>query len=223
MSKAHGDYHSMYKNYTVATCVCGKPDKVQRFGECILCLDKRCLSGWVMVIGKKMASTFIGLRKVSSVGPAYWYEFLDHFIAYCWGRVASGGANGISVYDIDNALRSWRVRHKDTWVEEPSLEVTQPPEYDDEQPDDSKGNNLTEIASHLATSENSPEQAAFLSRLARDIQDPLLALYWAGELNIREVSLLAATTPAAWSAYSNMALEEVRHGRQKANKQIKAA
>lgn len=212
MSKPYAEYQSMYKNYTVASCTCHKPDNVVRFGECVLCLDKRCFSGWVFTISKKMACTFIGIRRISKVGPALWYEFLDHLIMHFWRRVAEGNAKGISVYDIDSGLRSFLVRHKDLFVEEPSLEVTQPPEYDDEQPDDRKGNNLTEIASHLVVQPVSPARATWLARLANKITDPLLALYWAGELDLREVSMLADCSPVAWEKYQAQALLEVRGG-----------
>lgn len=212
MCKPYTAYRSMYKNYTVASCTCKRPEHVVRFGEAILCLDKRCLSGWVFVTAKKMTCTWIGIRRISRAGPALWYDFLDHLVAYFWQRVAQGNANGLSVYDVDAGMRSFAIRHKNLYVEEPSLEVTQPSDYGDQEVEGDAPHSLSDLTLHLVAVPTDPSKGAFLARLERQIVDPLLALYWADELTTAEACMLAGTTAKAWIAYADQAMQEVRNG-----------
>lgn len=162
------------------------------------------------MLARKMPSTFRKLRHISNRGTEYWLEFLAHFTEYCWYRVSSGNMNGISVFDLDNSITGWHIRHKDAGVEFPSLEATQPQECDDweETPP-----TLNEITEQLADPRASPEHAYILSSLGKAIKDPLLALFWADELTAREVMLLSGMSLLEWDTYQSSELLRVQNGK----------
>ena len=202
----------MDKTYGIppeVNCLCHRTNKIVRFGQAVMCLDDHCLGAWLVVRSRSMPSVHLDILRIKHE-PSRWQEFLAHFAAYAWYRVANAGANGLSVFDVANAIRTFGSTWRGSVVEEPvdvSLTDDIPDTHDD-----------TEYAlRHAVACIGGYPPSLDLPLSLQNVDDPLLPLYWAGELRASEAALFSGMNSGDFIAYAERVRLEVRDGKKADN------